>query len=52
MNCDCCSLELILIDRIPFDFLCYGESFCFACIKKISEKENAKCPKCKLEFKI
>ncbi len=49
MNCDSCSLELNLLNRVPYTFQCCGESFCLECIKNISENENAKCPKCKLE---
>ncbi len=54
MNCDACSQEFNLLDRIPYTFHLCGDSFCYDCIKSISENEMAKCPSCKEEtnFKI
>jgi hypothetical protein len=54
MNCDACSQEFNLLDRIPYAFQCCGDCFCFQCIQSNSENEMAKCPSCKEEtnFKV
>ena len=52
MNCDSCKSEFNLLDSYPYSFQCCGNSFCYECVKNISENEMAKCPSCQEETNL